>query len=317
MSGNAWTCLAAGVRPFVLDGPKGKQLGLRELKAGETVVGQPGDDLDSLFTSLELDQRRAVRFILNGPGDQPASLVHRTDRDLNEVERDDLARAWRPLVLSIAKTYEHNLSTCGDPESAAVAALGKASATYDPRRGVKFLTYLYPLLHGELMRDRRDSTNQKRPMSRRRYEFLVALEREERKRQDGQQPPLSEGERAKMATRYGLRDSRPRQPHEELAYNLDRPARKSEGDTQEVTMQELLRCPRAAADLAEVEHLDTWAALGRVLPERLALILTWTVRDELSQTEIGKRLGLSQMHVSRLLKEAKVQAAQHLPERVL
>jgi RNA polymerase sigma-B factor len=58
-------------------------------------------------------------------------------------------------------------------------------------------------------------------------------------------------------------------------------------------------------DEAEVEQLL------EVLPDRERIILEWRFRHGLTQSEIGERLGLSQMHVSRLIRStiSELQAA--------
>ena len=50
-------------------------------------------------------------------------------------------------------------------------------------------------------------------------------------------------------------------------------------------------------------------ALLETLDDRDRMIVQLYYREELTQTEIGRRLGLSQMHISRLLRQATAQLA--------
>jgi RNA polymerase sigma-B factor len=59
-----------------------------------------------------------------------------------------------------------------------------------------------------------------------------------------------------------------------------------------------------AANLAGVvDRIDLRAALA-TLPPRERRVLTWRFGDDLTQVQIGERLGVSQMQVSRILRRA-------------
>jgi len=62
---------------------------------------------------------------------------------------------------------------------------------------------------------------------------------------------------------------------------------------------------------AVVEHDALCRALP-LLPERLRLILTLRYVDELSQSQIADKIGMSQMHVSRLLSRSIVMLRRHM-----
>ncbi len=57
-------------------------------------------------------------------------------------------------------------------------------------------------------------------------------------------------------------------------------------------------------ELDRAEARIAAARLIATLPEREQRIITWRFFDELSQSEIAARIGISQMHVSRLLRAA-------------
>ena len=92
-----------------------------------------------------------------------------------------------------------------------------------------------------------------------------------------------------------------REAHQALrADSLDQPLRSSE-DAGTSLLDTL-----GTGDAALERACDRVAleALLETLGDRDRLIVHLYYREELTQTEIGRRLGLSQMHVSRLLRQA-------------
>jgi RNA polymerase sigma-B factor len=247
--------------------------------------------------------------LYNGPSLDRTRLRHRTDRPLTAAERDELAREWTPIAQHMAAKFHRTLDCC-DPESAAVLALAAAVNSYDPQRGTPFATWLWPRLLGELKRDRREQMKQSRPLSRRRYEFLVQAERREKEREDQGLPPLPEAERLALAERMGVpHDPGPRKPQEMLSYNLEH--RLAHQDNEKLTLGDHLACPLAPAAIQEVERSGFWAALARILDDRELLVLQCRYLEELTQAETAGRAGCSQMEVSRIERRAKAKLQWH------
>jgi len=86
------------------------------------------------------------------------------------------------------------------------------------------------------------------------------------------------------------------------AVSLDAPLRSSDSDERDTAWHERLGVEEEGYDRAE------WrGALQRgirALPERDRTILALRFEEELTQSEIAERIGVSQMHVSRLLRRA-------------
>jgi RNA polymerase sigma-B factor len=80
--------------------------------------------------------------------------------------------------------------------------------------------------------------------------------------------------------------------------SLDRPAAAGE-DEDDMPMARIGDIDPA---YERTEEAVTIGALVRDLPERERTILALRFGGDLTQSEIGKRLGISQMHVSRLLR---------------
>jgi RNA polymerase sigma-B factor len=82
-------------------------------------------------------------------------------------------------------------------------------------------------------------------------------------------------------------------------YSLDEPDLNGDGPGDRLRFSSALRQHEAEFDL--VENRQALASLLAALPERERRILVVRFFDGLTQTEIGAQVGVSQMHVSRLL----------------
>jgi RNA polymerase sigma-B factor len=81
--------------------------------------------------------------------------------------------------------------------------------------------------------------------------------------------------------------------------SLDEPAREMEGWTGRLRFSSALGLDEREFDL--IEHRQALAPLLAALPEREQRILVLRFFDGLTQAEIGALVGISQMHVSRML----------------
>ncbi|HZN19151.1 MAG TPA: sigma-70 family RNA polymerase sigma factor [Micromonosporaceae bacterium] len=180
-----------------------------------------------------------------------------------------------------------------------VAALGlvKAVHGYDPTRGHVFSDYAVPTILGELRRHFRDKGWGLRVPRRLQELSLDARWATEALTQQLGRPPL----RAEVAGTLGV-------PTDVLAAALEA--------ADSYTLRSLSApVGEGASELGEMiggpdpgfDHVDNWesvqATLG-TLPERTRRILALRFYGELSQAEIAAEVGLSQMHVSRLLAQA-------------
>jgi RNA polymerase sigma-B factor len=83
------------------------------------------------------------------------------------------------------------------------------------------------------------------------------------------------------------------------ADSLDRPCRDEEDDAR---VADTLGAPEPG--YLQAEHAATLEAMMSVLSDREKEILRLRFAEDLTQSEIGQRVGVSQMHISRLLREA-------------
>ncbi|MER5352107.1 RNA polymerase sigma factor SigF [Kitasatospora sp. NPDC002551] len=179
-----------------------------------------------------------------------------------------------------------------------VGALGliKAIDRFDPELGVEFTTFALPTVLGEIRRHFRDTTWAVH-VPRRLQELRITLARaQERLSQQLDRAPTV----AELAEHVGIT---PEEVVEGLTAANGHTAGSLEGSAEDddgpgPLVEQLGEDDR---ELALVEDLVALKPLVGALPERERLILSMRFCEDMTQSQIGARLGLSQMHVSRLL----------------
>ena len=212
-----------------------------------------------------------------------------------------------PLARHLARRYGRDSSQAEDLEQVASLGLLKAIDRFDPDRGIAFSSFATPTILGELKRYFRDKSWTVRvPRDLQELSLKVARAADELETELGRAPTA-----AQVAERVGVTveqvlDARVA-ASARRGVSLDRPG--GDDDDDGATLGETFGVTDRALDLAEdavtVERLMT------VLSERDRLVLRLRFADDLTQAEIGERLGISQMHVSRLIRQsiAQLQAA--------
>ena len=226
----------------------------------------------------------------------PASLrdafvEYRATRDPDL--RNELVNAFRPLAYRIARQRTRNRELHEDLVQAASLGLIKAVDRFDPARGNEFTTFAWATIQGELKRHYRDRTWLVRPPRNLQERFLaVTAVIDELTGEEGRSPTMPEiADRCGLTVEEVVEAIEVRQAY--LPGSLDAPAG-LEGDP----VGEL------ADDDAGFGFVEDRALLGPLvarLPRTEQRILHLRFVDELSQSQIGAQLGISQMQVSRIL----------------
>jgi RNA polymerase sigma-B factor len=223
------------------------------------------------------------------------ALFARLARERSPAARDAIAERFLPLAQQLAQRYR-NVEDIDDLEQVAALGLVKAIDRFDPERGLAFSSFAFPTILGELKRHLRDRCWAVR-VPRDLQELSVRLQRVsyELVPQLGRFPTAAElAEHTgtpieKVLDALAARTAR-------RATSLDQPY---EADEPEATRLEVAVYEpgfEAAEDATVVEGL-----LGE-LSDRERQILRLRFREDLTQSEIGEIVGLSQMHVSRVLR---------------
>jgi RNA polymerase sigma-B factor len=207
--------------------------------------------------------------------------------------REAIIERFSPLAAYLARRFSGRGEPVDDLAQVANLGLIKAVDRFDSHRGVQFSTYATATILGELKRHFRDRTWAIR-VPRSLQESGIAVNRAvaELHQELARSPTVAE-----IAERTGLDEDAVLEGMEALqAYStasLDAPA---EDDR---TRLERVGQPDPAMDL-----LDSWASVAphvRDLPSRERRLLYLRFFEDKTQAEIADDLGISQMHVSRLL----------------
>jgi RNA polymerase sigma-B factor len=228
------------------------------------------------------------------------ALLRRYHRDGGASDRDELVRRFIPLARSLARRYASPSAPYEDLAQVASLALVKAVDRFDPERGTSFRAYATPTILGEMKRYFRDSVWTVH-VTRAAKERALAVDRatEELSTRLGHSPTVREITEYLELEEEDVLDAL-QVADAYAAASLDEPRSNDGGD--EGSLESQLGVEEERYELIE-DALAVREAIGS-LPPRDALVLRLRFGQELSQREIGARLGVSQMQVSRLLRRA-------------
>ncbi len=235
-----------------------------------------------------------------GSGARPDErvLMQRWTRDRDERARALLIERYASLTRSLARRYGNSSEPFDDLVQVAQLGLVKALDRYDPARGFPFKSFAVPTILGEMRRYFRDCGwavhvprgVQERALRVRDAEQLLS-------EQNGRAPTAQQlAEYLELGVDQVL-DARGAL-HAYRAGSLDAPRHgEDDGDT---AYADVIGAEDESYELVELAA-TVGEALRQVAP-RQREILRLRFVEELSQTEIAARIGVSQMQVSRLLK---------------
>jgi RNA polymerase sigma-B factor len=214
--------------------------------------------------------------------------------------REELVERFRPLARDLALRYVYTDEPFDDLLQVACLGLIKAIDRFEPGRGTKFTSYAAPTILGELKRHFRDKGWALHvPRDLQELAMAVSRETEALSKTLGRSPKLAEVANALgCAVEDVLEASEAAASYD--ATSLDAPAARDDEDS--ATLVDLLGGDDPAYEL--VERRDAIASTWRALPEVERQVLELRFMHDLTQREIGERIGYSQMHVSRLLRRA-------------
>ena len=213
--------------------------------------------------------------------------------------REALVERFLPLARQLARRYQRGGEALDDLVQVASLGLLKAIDRFDPTRETAFSSFAVPTILGELKRHFRDKGWSVR-VPRDLQELAVRVDRvgEELARELARAPTPSEiGERVGATAEQVLEAREAAGAYR--AVSLDRP-RDDDEDGEGVADSVGAEDPGfgLAEDAATVERLM------RVLSDREREVLRLRFEEDLTQSEIGQRVGVSQMHVSRLIRQS-------------
>ena len=227
-------------------------------------------------------------------------LLVRYHREGDPAAREALVERFLPLARQLARRYQRGGEPLDDLIQVASLGLLKAIDRFDPARETAFSSFAVPTILGELKRHFRDKGWSVR-VPRDLQELAVKVDRvgDEMARELGRAPTPAE-----IAERTGTTLEQVLEAREASgayrAVSLDRPRTRRGRGRRLARRRGRRRGPRLRArrGAATVERLM------RVLSEREREVLRLRFEEDLTQSEIGARVGVSQMHVSRLIRQS-------------
>ncbi|MER7516140.1 SigB/SigF/SigG family RNA polymerase sigma factor [Streptomyces sp. NPDC126499] len=220
--------------------------------------------------------------------------------------RDRLVRMHLPLVEHLARRFRNRGEPLDDLTQVATIGLIKSVDRFDPDRGVEFSTYATPTVVGEIKRHFRDKGWAVR-VPRRLQELRLSLTTAtaELSQQHGRSPTVHE-----LAERLGISEEEVLEGLESAnAYStlsLDVP----DTDDESPAVADTLGAEDEA--LEGVEYRESLKPLLEDLPPREKRILLLRFFGNMTQSQIAQEVGISQMHVSRLLARTLAQLREKL-----
>jgi RNA polymerase sigma-B factor len=215
--------------------------------------------------------------------------------------RDRLVLMHDRMVRYLASRFDSRLSPQEDVVQVAYIGLISAIDRFDPKKGVSFVTYAIPTIIGEIKRYFRDQTwVLKAPRKLRDLGLNLRKLRQDLEQKLGRSPSVQEMAEAAHVSEERLLQAM--EVHRTYApCSLDTCLYGRDGSRRGPVSE----C--VGADDAAIQFIEERDALRQAMVHlngRLRQIIQLRYYDELSQAEVAKRLGVSQMQISRLERQA-------------
>ncbi|MCE5324701.1 SigB/SigF/SigG family RNA polymerase sigma factor [bacterium] len=233
--------------------------------------------------------------------EEAESLFREYVRLRDRKTRDRLVIMHQNLVRFLAGKFANRGEPLEDLVQVGVIGLINAIDRFDPERGTKFSTYATPTIVGEIRRHFRDKAWSLK-VPRRLQELNLAANKasEELSQRLGHPPSIQE-----IAVKVGASEEETLEAIE-LGNAYDTVSLDSklpyEGESAPLTLAEFV------GDIdSSLQSIETYGDLKQAvdcLEPREKAIIYYRFFKDMSQTEVAKRLNISQMHVSRLQQKA-------------
>lgn len=221
--------------------------------------------------------------------------------------RNSIVERYTGLAVALARRFENRGEPLEDLIQVASMALVGAVERFDPQQGAAFSSFATPTILGELKRHFRDKTwSVKVPRGIKELHLRVSPAVAELHAALGRGPTIPE-----LAAHLGVSD-------EEVVEAMEAGAAYKPGALSAPDGDGESREDRLLGEEEEgytnIEARVTVRALMERLPDRERSIVYLRYFEDLTQSEIADRIGVSQVHVSRLLREALARLAAVKPQ---
>jgi RNA polymerase sigma-B factor len=242
--------------------------------------------------------------------------LHRRYRETTDAAERDRIRArlvdnYHDFVYFLARKFANRGEPLEDIAQVGYLGLIKAIERFDPDLGYEFTTFATLTVAGEIKRYFRDKGTAIR-FPRRLQELHQSVLRvnEQMKNELGREPSVTE-----LAERLGVTPDDVTEAMEMgpavVPVSLDQPVGSGDGQESRSVAEQI---GGADPELDRVEMRDVLERAMEHLTPRERAIMAMRFYEQMSQSEIAKRLGISQMHVSRLQRAALEQLRKYVPQ---
>jgi RNA polymerase sigma-B factor len=223
-------------------------------------------------------------------------LLRRYHLHADVTARDELAEEMLPLARALAGRYAGRGEPIDDLVQVACIGIMKAIDGFDLDREVRFSSYATPTVLGEIKRYFRDKTWAMRvPRGMQELQLEIARARDKLTTELGRSPNVQE-----LAGAVG-------QPFEEVLMTIQSQEARRTRSLEEPVGEDMTLADSVGGvdpDLGRAEIRVLLDDAFDVLSERDQEVLRLRFEQDLTQTEISKRIGVSQMQVSRLIRQS-------------
>jgi RNA polymerase sigma-B factor len=303
----------------------------QQAERGDTEAGVPearAHGVPDGQTETDLQEADVTQAVAAAEGDEPAprptsrlSVDRERTRELftelqsapegdprRQRARDALVEQHLPLVEHLARRFRNRGEPYDDLVQVATIGLIKSVDRFDLERGVEFSTYATPTIVGEIKRHFRDKGWAVRvPRRLQELRLSLASATSELSQKQGRAPTVSE-----LAAHLKISDEEVLEGLESAnAYStLSLDAGDSGSGDEPMPVSETLGIEDEG--LEGVEYRESLKPMLEQLPPREKKILMLRFFKNMTQSEIAAEVGISQMHVSRLLARTLAQLREGL-----
>lgn len=204
--------------------------------------------------------------------------------------RNEIVEKYLYIAAVLAKKFVGRGVEYDDLYQVASLALMKGVERFDPSKGLRFSTFITPTITGEIKNYFRDHSRMVH-LPRKVSELRLAVRRAEEEflSEEGRKPTVRE-----LAAKVGAAEEEiVRAAEAGNVVSLDKPA-----EDEEMSLYDVL--PTDDDAFEQIERKDAVSSALRSLDKTERALVGFRFGEELSQTETAKRMGVSQMYVSRM-----------------
>ncbi|MEA2267736.1 MAG: polymerase sigma-B factor [Solirubrobacteraceae bacterium] len=243
-----------------------------------------------------MDGRRDDDAVVGARAHREQELLRRIHERGDMRARDQLAEEMLPLARALAGRYAGRGEPLDDLVQVACVGIMKAIDGFDVSREVRFSSYATPTVLGEIKRHFRDKTWSVRvPRGLQELQLQVAKARDKLTNELGRSPTVQEIAQAIAA------------PFEEVLATIQSSSARRTRSLEEPTGEDVTLADSLGGNDPELDRAEMRALLDSafgVLSARDREVLRLRFEADMTQTEIATRIGVSQMQVSRLIRQS-------------